>query len=175
MPVFDLCQFLTLNTSQCCLPYPLPSLPSRASLLAVCCRRRPLVHHQATGEKGSCSKALGLMITPSRTNAMRGLVFATILLQATNAAANPRETCSAEFPGSCDGDPADDCNDYHDSCRSWADEGGCEQSYGYMKYHCPLSCGTCGEIERDDGTPCRDDEYRCVEWAGMGECNENPA
>ena len=113
---------------------------------------------------------------------MRGLVFATILLrllqrqQATNASASPSETCSPEDPESCDAEQVDDCNDYHDSCQTWADEGGCDKSLGYMKYYCPLSCGTCEEIEREDGTRrCRDDEYRCVEWAGMGECNENPA
>lgn len=109
---------------------------------------------------------------------MRSLVFATILLQGLQASTNASATtCSAEFPESCDdAEQAEDCNDYHDSCHIWAREGGCEQSYGYMRYHCPLSCGTCEEIEREDGTRrCSDDEYRCVEWAGLGECDENPA
>ena len=30
-------------------------------------------------------------------------------------------------------------------------------------------------VEEGNGNPCMDDNYMCSEWAGMGECNANPA
>jgi len=102
------------------------------------------------------------------------------------------ETCSAEeyASGTCRSSPAagaGGCIDQNESCPKWAKGGGCESSENYMKYHCTKSCDTCRSVSEEKRTaklaakdggsnaaPCRDTHYQCVEWAGMGECDDNP-
>lgn len=80
-----------------------------------------------------------------------------------------------------------ECTDEDEKCPTYAESGGCTDNPGYMTYHCALSCNTCQAVldaqkaaefvaEGTQNTkPCMDDHYSCSEWAGMGECDINPA
>lgn len=81
--------------------------------------------------------------------------------------------------------PDRSCQDTDEKCPTYAKEGACTKNPGYMTHHCASSCNTCAAIrtaakatEFADKTavtgPCMDDDYRCLEWAGMGECDANP-
>lgn len=80
------------------------------------------------------------------------------------------------------------CADKDEKCASYASSGACASNPGYMTHNCASSCGTCDmvihaakvaefAVDADKDVvarPCTDDEYECVEWAGMGECENNP-
>lgn len=93
-----------------------------------------------------------------------------------------------EWSSDDDGDEWDDegeayeygseCVDRDENCKSYAEEGGCQENPGYMTYSCPLTCNTCSVIleaakaaefaDKETFTkPCMDDDYRCKEWAEM--------
>jgi len=77
------------------------------------------------------------------------------------------------------------CEDVDEKCIEYAKDGACTDNLGYMKYNCPISCDTCEAVlhaakaaefvdEKTFSKPCMDEDYRCMEWAGMGECDNNP-
>ena len=80
------------------------------------------------------------------------------------------------------------CADKDEKCASYASSGACASNPGYMTHNCASSCDTCDmvihaatvakfaiDVDKDVvARPCMDDEYECVEWAGMGECEDNP-
>ena len=77
------------------------------------------------------------------------------------------------------------CEDVDEKCVEYAKDGACTDNLGYMKYNCPISCDTCKAVlhaakaaefvDKDTfSKPCMDEDYRCMEWAGMGECDNNP-
>ena len=77
------------------------------------------------------------------------------------------------------------CQDVDEKCVEYAKDGACTDNVGYMKYNCPISCDTCEAVlhaakaaefvdEKTFSKPCMDEDYRCMEWAGMGECDNNP-
>jgi hypothetical protein len=95
----------------------------------------------------------------------------------------------AEVGGSSGGRRAESrnaaCPDKDGGCAAYAASGACESNRGYMTHNCASSCGTCDSVVEaaraaefaDAGelaVPCMDDHYRCMEWAGMGECEKNP-
>lgn len=41
------------------------------------------------------------------------------------------------------------CEDTHDGCKGWASLGECEHNPDYMLMHCPISCDSCPEPERE--------------------------
>jgi len=54
-----------------------------------------------------------------------------------------------------------------------------------MKHYCAETCNTCDAIyeaakaaefveKGEFNEACKDYDYRCLEWAGMGECDANP-
>ena len=58
------------------------------------------------------------------------------------------------------------CSDRDDSCASWAKEGECTKSPGYMLKECPTSCGLC--------TPkCADVHVDCNHWGKEGQCESS--
>lgn len=78
-----------------------------------------------------------------------------------------------------------ECTDNDEKCSTYAASGACTDNPGYMTYHCASSCDTCETVKEvqkaaqfvKEGTnskPCMDDNYECLEWAGMGECDANP-
>ena len=90
---------------------------------------------------------------------------------------------SAATPPACvDSDEDDKCADYA------ANENACTDNPGYMTYKCAATCNTCAgpSVENaivsafattsanGSGESCSDDNYQCLEWAGMGECDANP-
>jgi hypothetical protein len=98
------------------------------------------------------------------------------------------EDANEEEEDADEGDDDEDqfeCIDKDDKCPTYAEANACIDNPGYMTYHCAASCNTC-EAVRDaeraaqfvkEGTvssPCMDDHYQCSEWAGMGECDNNP-
>ncbi|KAL7529512.1 hypothetical protein ACHAXR_003009 [Thalassiosira sp. AJA248-18] len=77
-----------------------------------------------------------------------------------------------------------ECLDKDEKCAEYAELGACEDNPGYMTYHCAVTCNTCDAVVEghkaaefiEEGivsSPCMDDDYRCLEWAGMGECDAN--
>jgi len=84
-----------------------------------------------------------------------------------------------------DDDHGMECVDEDDKCATYAEDGACELNPGYMTHYCAASCDTCDAViaaakaaefvdEKDFSEACKDDDYRCAEWAGMGECDANP-
>merc|ERR1712079_606411 len=78
-----------------------------------------------------------------------------------------------------------ECIDGHSKCSEWASEGECDKNPIWMKENCRVSCGTCDggptpSTPSTGGPPtnppgnCKDDNSRCEEWAGKGECEANP-
>ncbi len=78
-----------------------------------------------------------------------------------------------------------ECIDEDENCPTYAESGACTDNPGYMTYHCAVSCNTCQAVmdaqraaqfvaEGTNSKPCTDDHYSCLEWAGMGECDNNP-
>ena len=78
-----------------------------------------------------------------------------------------------------------ECIDEEEKCPAYAESGACTGNAGYMTYHCAVSCNTCQVVmdtqraaqfvrEGTNSKPCMDDHYNCLEWAGMGECDNNP-
>ena len=77
------------------------------------------------------------------------------------------------------------CKDIDDKCTTLKEEGACQDNPGYMTHNCPVSCKTCKAVleaakaaefvdKKEFSKPCMDDDSRCLEWAGMGECDANP-
>ena len=77
------------------------------------------------------------------------------------------------------------CIDKDNKCATYATEGACKENPGYMTHYCAVSCDTCDAvveaakaaefIEKGvNSKACMDDDYRCLEWSGMGECDANP-
>ena len=74
-----------------------------------------------------------------------------------------------------------ECTDKHENCATWAAAGDCTgEPAGYVSSYCPKSCNTCDylvaakEKYQAGHDICKDDHYKCAEWAGMGECDANP-
>ncbi len=78
-----------------------------------------------------------------------------------------------------------ECIDEDEKCPTYAESGACTDNPGYMTFHCAVSCNTCQAVmdaqraaqfvtEGANSKPCMDDHYSCLEWAGMGECDNNP-
>lgn len=78
-----------------------------------------------------------------------------------------------------------ECIDEDEKCPTYAEAGACTDNPGYMTYHCAVSCNTCQDVldsqqvsqfvtEGTNSKPCMDDHYSCLDWAGMGECDNNP-
>jgi hypothetical protein len=53
---------------------------------------------------------------------------------------------------------ADDCNDIHPKCVSFAKEGACESNPEFMLENCKLSCGQCNDIEDEDDDELEEDD-----------------
>ncbi|KAL7551990.1 hypothetical protein ACHAWF_015200 [Thalassiosira exigua] len=127
------------------------------------------------------------------------LVVLLLVLAVPPSLAADVETCAAadRADGACadaDGsDPSPDggdggsseCRDVDPKCETYASDGACDENPGYMTHKCPAACGTCGavrdaakaaEVVRSGafGEPCADDDFRCLDWATMGECDNNP-
>jgi hypothetical protein len=116
------------------------------------------------------------------------------------AATDTSQVCSADNDGSCVQSPEDDttplptCFDLDDDnkCNDYAtNENACINNPGYMAYKCAATCNTCAgpSVENSivsafvtttsattngSSEQCSDDNYQCLEWAGMGECDANP-
>lgn len=80
-----------------------------------------------------------------------------------------------------------DCVDRDVKCATYIKDskGACQDNPGYMKHYCAETCNTCDAIyeaakaaefveKGEFNEACKDDDYRCLEWAGMGECDANP-
>ncbi|KAL7527106.1 hypothetical protein ACHAXR_001807, partial [Thalassiosira sp. AJA248-18] len=100
------------------------------------------------------------------------IIAAPIRVVNTIDAAGPARVCTAADydSGSCtepkkSGDTVE-CLDRDEKCAEYAQLGGCKDNPGYMTYNCAMTCNACNR-------PCTDDHYRCLEWAGMGECDAN--
>ena len=76
-----------------------------------------------------------------------------------------------------------ECTDKDTKCESYAKDGACTDNPAYMTYNCAVTCNTCKAVMNalkaaefvEEGVrsePCMDDDYRCLEWAGMGECDD---
>lgn len=115
------------------------------------------------------------------------------------AATDTFQVCSADNDGSCVS-PDDQevvtsattlptCIDLDEDikCTDYATENACKDNPGYMAYNCAATCDTCAgpTVENDIVSAfitstnsgmeqCSDDNYQCLEWAGMGECDANP-
>lgn len=99
-----------------------------------------------------------------------------------DAAQKPR------FPvGNILGREARPCEDKHEMCSRWKDNGGCAldqdfviselggngrvtsgDMFGFMEAACPASCGWCGE------KGCIDEHSNCKQWSRAGMCVLNP-
>jgi hypothetical protein len=109
------------------------------------------------------------------------------------AATDTSQVCSADNDGSCVQSPKDDttplptCLDLDDDnkCADYATtENACMNNPGYMTYKCAATCNTCNGPSVENSIvsafggsseqQCSDDNYQCLEWAGMGECDANP-
>ena len=66
------------------------------------------------------------------------------------------------------------CIDHDPKCPSYEAEGACKSNPGYMAHYCARTCGNACDDGIDETTECADDNYQCLEWAGMGECDVNP-
>ena len=81
-------------------------------------------------------------------------------------------------------EPGATCVDVEDSCRAWALGGECGVNPVFMNKNCNASCGLCGGPSHRAPAPerlanslqgkCRDDSPNCAQWAGAGECENNP-
>lgn len=96
-------------------------------------------------------------------------------------------TQSPRYPHPEQGGPRD-CQDKHDLCSRWKNEGGCQldkevtlsesdpwnslvtskQLFDFMQMACMTTCGWCGE------KGCVDEHENCVQWARNGMCVLNP-
>lgn len=80
-------------------------------------------------------------------------------------------------------------SDEDDKCADYAAENACMDNPGYMTYKCAATCNACAgpsventivsafvttSTNNGSGEQCSDDNYQCLEWAGMGECDANP-
>lgn len=65
------------------------------------------------------------------------------------------------------------CEDYHVTCRRWANFGYCYNGYvrNYMRKVCKKSCNFCGHMRGK----CRDNHYYCPSWTWRGGCERNAA
>jgi hypothetical protein len=52
-------------------------------------------------------------------------------------------------------------------CGSWAKEGQCEASPGFMHKNCPTACGFCAP-------KCANVHEDCNHWMKEGQCEDNP-
>jgi hypothetical protein len=113
------------------------------------------------------------------------------------------QVCSADNDGSCvqslddpQATPLPTCLDLDDDnkCADYATtENACMNNPGYMAYKCAATCNTCAGPSVENSIvsafvtttssttnggsseqQCSDDNYQCLEWAGMGECDANP-
>jgi len=95
------------------------------------------------------------------------------------------QVCSAsDAEGNCKQDDEVEaaCLDKDDKCAAYVEEGACKDNPGYMTHNCAASCKTCDAVLESTkaaefdalARPCKDDNYQCLEWAGMGECDINP-
>lgn len=77
-----------------------------------------------------------------------------------------------------------DCVDKDEKCAVYGKDA-CGENPGYMTQNCPVTCNTCDAVleaakaaefaeEGNFSKPCMDDDFRCMEWAGSGECRNNP-
>jgi predicted metal-binding protein len=66
------------------------------------------------------------------------------------------------------------CIDLDPKCPSYEAEGACKSNPGYMTHYCARTCGYACDNGIDATPKCKDDNYQCLEWAGMGECDINP-
>lgn len=107
------------------------------------------------------------------------------------AATDTSQVCSADNDGSCVS-PDDNqeavttsaalptCIDLDEDnkCTDYATENACKDNPGYMAYKCAATCNTCAGptfiMATNGSEQCSDDNYQCLEWAGMGECDANP-
>eukprot|EP00581_Thalassiosira_minuscula_P016868 CAMPEP_0183730882 /NCGR_PEP_ID=MMETSP0737-20130205/33763_1 /TAXON_ID=385413 /ORGANISM="Thalassiosira miniscula, Strain CCMP1093" /LENGTH=517 /DNA_ID=CAMNT_0025963473 /DNA_START=62 /DNA_END=1612 /DNA_ORIENTATION=+ len=73
------------------------------------------------------------------------------------------------------------CVDEDEHCATYAQDGACADNPAYMTYRCAASCNTCDVLEEAEKKaelmnrkPCMDDDLRCLEKAGRGDCEANP-
>lgn len=73
---------------------------------------------------------------------MTALPCLLVLLLIVTLVCTNSEEQSCKIDGTCDSSDAD-CEDKHESCQFWADQGECESNAGYMRLQCPKACDAC--------------------------------
>ncbi|KAL7525717.1 hypothetical protein ACHAWF_001478, partial [Thalassiosira exigua] len=88
------------------------------------------------------------------------------------------------------------CKDLDEACPEWSQSLGqakdgpestaCVVKSAFMSHNCPVTCGTCDIVNRgyemshslEGGLKiipfCQDNDFKCREYAGSGECEKNP-
>ena len=112
--------------------------------------------------KGECKNNERFMVTecPKSCNKCNQRNVASPKVQVRAAAKQGRAAFQARVA-------TGPCADEYKDCKLWASMGECTANQEYMRKHCKLACGHCG-----DGA-CSDNSPTCAEWAKAGECTSN--